>query len=116
MGAESTAPPGTGRVPISMGANAMAKRREGATAIIELANLSMAPAFFMADENTMIRLIRQARRMVSALKTSARIMLVILTRLSPRQKAMTRPPRIAARPRGIFFDVRNTTRTKTMRI
>jgi hypothetical protein len=116
MGAESTAPPGTGRVPMSMGARAMAMRREGATAMIELASLSMAPAFFIAEEKTIIRLIRQTNKIVSALRTSASITVAIFARLSPRHRAIARPPIMAAIPRWTFREVRKTTRTKTIRI
>jgi hypothetical protein len=76
----------------------------------------MAPAFFIPDENTMIRLIRQTKRIVSALNTSPRIIVAIFARLSFRHKAMARPPRMAAMPRWIFREVRNTTSMKTIRI
>jgi hypothetical protein len=99
-----------------MGARAMAMRREGATAMIELARRSMAPAFFMAEEKTMMRLIRQTKRIVSALNTSAKITFAMVPRLKPRHRAMARPPIMAASPRWTFRDVRKTTKAKTIRI
>ncbi len=99
-----------------MGAKATAIRLEGATAIMERANLSIAPAFFMPEENIIIRHIRQTKRIVSALKMSLRIVCATVERLSPRQKAIAKPPKMAAKPSCIFRDVRNTTRTKIIKI